>query len=161
MQLTTPSPRRLALTSVIALLFGLSVPFTAPAAETKAAGPHPEDELRALETARGEALLKADTTALSRMIADEFVEISRLGQLRTKADNVREIGSGELKLKTVNYSDLTVRVYGDVAVLQGVADNTGMYRGFPFGGKLRYTRVFVRRGGRWQAVAMQHTMIQQ
>lgn len=30
----------------------------------------------------------------------------------------------------------------------------------PFAGKLRYTRVFVRREGHWQAVAMQHTMIQ-
>jgi hypothetical protein len=29
----------------------------------------------------------------------------------------------------------------------------------PFAGKLRYTRVFVRRSGRWQAVAMQHTML--
>jgi hypothetical protein len=29
----------------------------------------------------------------------------------------------------------------------------------PFAGKLRYTRVFVRRAGRWQAVAMQHTML--
>jgi len=35
---------------------------------------------------------------LSRMVADEFIEISRLGQLRTKADNIRDIASGALKL---------------------------------------------------------------
>lgn len=113
--------------------------------------------MRALEMARGEALLHADTAALSRMVADDFIEISRLGTLRTKADNIREIGSGGLRLTTVKYDSLNVRVYGDIAILYGIADNTGTMRGMPFAGKIRYMRVFVRRDGRWQAVAMQHT----
>jgi hypothetical protein len=50
-------------------------------------------------------------------------------------------------------------VYGDVAILTGVADNTGTARGIPFSGKVRYTRVFVRRNNRWQAVLMQETSI--
>jgi len=116
--------------------------------------------VRALESARAQALLKADTTALSRMTADEFVEVSRLGTLRTKADNLREIATGVLRLKSVRYDSLSVRIYGDVAILRGITDNAGTFRGFPFTGKLWYTRVFVRRDGRWQAVAMQHTMIQ-
>jgi len=116
--------------------------------------------VRAVEVARAQALLRADTIALSRMVADEFVEISRLGQLRTKADNIRDIASGELRLTSVKYDSLTVRIYGDVAVLRGIADNTGRFRGFPFSGKIRYTRIFVRRDGRWQAVAMQQTALQ-
>jgi hypothetical protein len=123
-------------------------------------GSSPEDQVRALESARAEALVHADTTALSRMVADEFVEVSRFGTLRTKADNIREIGSGVLKLTSVKYDSVTVRLYGDVAVLRGIADNTGLMRGFPFSGRIWYTRIFVRRDGRWQAVAMQHTMIQ-
>jgi hypothetical protein len=67
-----------------------------------------EDSVRAAEQARGQALLTADTVALSRL----------------------------------------------------VADNAGAFRGFPFSGKIRYTRVFVRRDGRWQAVAMQQTSFQ-
>ena len=119
-----------------------------------------EDSVRAAEQARGEALLKADTVALSRLVADEFVEISRLGQIRTRADNIRDIASGDLKLTSVKYDSLVVRIYGEVAVLRGIADNTGSFRGFPFSGKIRYTRVFVRRDGRWQAVAMQQTSFQ-
>src|SRR5262245_60698752 len=119
-----------------------------------------EDSVRALEQARGRALVRADTTALARMIADEFVEISRLGTLRTKADNLRDISSGALKLITVKYDSVTVRVYGDVAVLRAIADNTGSMRGFPFAGRIWYTRVFVWRDGRWQAVTMQQTPIQ-
>ena len=119
-----------------------------------------EDSVKALETRRGEALLKADTAALSRMMAPEFIEISRLGQVRTGADNLRDIGAGVLKLTSVKYDSVTVRIYGDVAVLRGIADNTGSMRGFPFSGKIRYTRVFVKRDGRWQAVAMQQTVMQ-
>ena len=119
-----------------------------------------EDSVRAVEASRGQALLRADTVVLSRMIAPEFVEISRLGTRRTRADNIRDIASGELKLTAVRYDSLTVQIYGDVAVLQGIADNTGTYRGFPFAGKVRYTRIFVRRDGCWQAVAMQQTSMQ-
>jgi hypothetical protein len=116
-----------------------------------------EDSVRTVELARGEALLRADTVALSRMIAPEFIEISRLGQLRPRAANLRDISSGDLKLITVRYDSLSVRLYGDVALLTGIADNTGTFRGLPFSGKIRYTRIFVRREGRWQAVAMQQT----
>jgi len=143
--------RALLCTAGALLLFGSGT----LSAQTAAA-----DSVRAVEAARGQALLRADTVALSRMIAPEFVEISRLGTRRTRADNIRDIASGELKLTAVRYDSLTVQIYGDVAVLQGIADNTGTFRGFPFAGKIRYTRIFVRRDGRWQAVAMQQTSMQ-
>lgn len=141
-----------------ALFHGLVV--AGAAAQDKPAGPTAEDSVRAVELARGEALLRADTTALSRMLAEEFVEISRLGQVRTRADNLREIATGDLHLTAVRYDSLTVRIYGDVALLRGIADNSGTYRGFAFTGKIRYSRIFVRRDGRWQAVAMQQTSMQ-
>jgi len=144
-----------ALLIVLLVLLDLDV-----AAQGNAGGSTPEDSVRAVELARGRALLQADTVALSRMVAEEFTEVSRLGQLRTRADNIRDIASGVLKLTSVKYDSLTVRIYGDVAVLSGIADNAGTFRGFPFSGKIRYTRIFVRRDGRWQAVAMQQTSMQ-
>jgi hypothetical protein len=129
----------------------LSLSSTAAVAQT------PEDSVRAVEMARRDALLAGDTVALSRLVAEEFVEISRLGQLRLRADNIREISAGELRLTAVRFDSLVVRIYGEVAILRGIADNVGTYRGFGFSGKIRYTRTFVRRAGRWQAVVMQHT----
>ncbi len=119
-----------------------------------------EDSVRTVELSRAQTLMRADTAALSRMVADEFVEISRLGQLRTKADNIRDIASGDLRLQSVKYDSLVVRIYGAVAVLRGIADNAGTFRGFSFAGKIRYLRIFVRRDGRWQAVAMEQTAMQ-
>lgn len=129
-------------------------------AQGTASGSTPEDSVRAVELSRAQTLLRADTAALSRMVADEFIEVSRLGQLRTKADNIRDIASGDLRLLSVKYDSLTVRIYSEVAVLRGIADNAGTFRGFPFAGKIRYTRIFIRRDGRWQAVAMQQTTLQ-
>jgi ketosteroid isomerase-like protein len=129
------------------------------AAQQSPANSAAADSVRATELARREALLAADTVALSRMIGEEFVEISRRGTVRTREENLREIASRELALTTVSYDSLRVRIYGDVAVLMGIADNAGTYRGFAFSGKIRYTRVFVRRAGRWQAVAMQQTPV--
>ncbi len=146
--------------SITILLLLLSAPGSRLAAQGTASGAAAEDSVRAVELSRAQALLRADTAALSRMVAEEFVEISRLGQLRTKADNIRDIASGELRLTSVKYDSLTERIYGDVAVLRGIADNAGTFRGFPFSGKIRYMRIFVRRDGRWQAVAMQQTPLQ-
>jgi ketosteroid isomerase-like protein len=119
-----------------------------------------EDSVRAVEMSRRQALLAADTVALSRMLAPDFIEISRLGTVRTRADNIRDIASGNLHVTSIKYDSLNVRVYGDVAVLTGIADNTGTMRGFPFAGKIRYSRIFVRRDGRWQALLMQQTPMQ-
>ena len=151
----TTAPRRAGAAIVVALAFAVHAPLAAQAGPATA-----EDSVRALEEARGQALIHADTAALSSMVAPDFTEVSRLGTLRTRADNIRDIASGDLKLLTIRYDSLTVRIYGDVAVLQGIADNTGTFHGFPFRGKIRYTRVFVRRDGRWQAVTMQQTAMQ-
>lgn len=123
----------------------------------QAASSSPEDSVRGAEYARRTALLNADTVLLSRLTATEFREINRLGLPRTRKDNMQEIASHALRLLTVRFDSLDVRIYGDVAVLTGIADNTGEFRGTPFSGKIRYTRIFVRRSGRWQAILMQHT----
>ncbi len=152
--------RRTGRAGVVVLVVVLGVRVAPLVAQASSTGSTPEDSVRAVELSRGQALLRADTTALSRMVAEEFFEISRLGQLRTRADNIRDIASGSLRLMSVSYDSLVVRIYGDVAVLRGIADNAGTFRGMPFSGKIRYLRVFVRRDGRWQAVAMQQTVLQ-
>src|SRR5690242_20186443 len=121
--------------SMVTILLLLGGIHAVAAQEQKPKAPTPEDAVRAAEYARAQALLKADTTALGQLVATEFIEISRLGQVRTRTDNLQDIASGALKLVTVRYDSLAVRLYGDVAVLQGIADNTGSIHGMPFGGK--------------------------
>lgn len=140
--------------AVVIALLGV---YSSPIQSQVVSNPAAEDSLRALEVARGEALVHGDTVALSRMTGLEFNELTRFGTVRNRAANIRDVSSGMLHLLTVRYDSTSVRIYGDVAVLQAIADNTGTMGGVPFSGRIRYTRVFVRRDGRWQAVTMQHT----
>lgn len=141
------------------LVFALCISATAARAQ-RAHLQIAEDSVRGAEADRREALLNADTVALSRLTASEFFEISRFGMIRSRANNMQEIATGTLKLTSIQLDSLSVRIYGDAALLSGISENVGEYRGMPFSGRIRYTRLFVRREGRWQAVAMQHTPMQ-
>jgi len=55
---------------------------------------------------------------------------------------------------------MVVRLYGDTAVVTARADVKGRQLGEDFSGPYRYTRVWVRRNGRWQTVSYQATVTQ-
>jgi hypothetical protein len=46
-----------------------------------------------------------------------------------------------------------VRVYGDTAIASGLGTEKSTYKGKDTSGQYRYTDVFVKRNGTWQAVA--------
>jgi ketosteroid isomerase-like protein len=92
--------------------------------------------------------------------AEDYVAITPLGQVTTKQDTVSARKSGQLRYETINVSDMVVRIYGDTAVVTARADVKGHQLGEDFSGPYRYTRVWVRRTGHWQAVSYQATVTQ-
>ena len=57
--------------------------------------------------------------------------------------------------------DLNIRVFGDIAVVAGRSVLAGSYQGKKASATQRFTGVFIKRDGRWQAVASQGTQITQ
>jgi ketosteroid isomerase-like protein len=57
--------------------------------------------------------------------------------------------------------DIQVRIYGNVAVVTARGTARGRYKGQDASGQFRYIRVWIKREGRWQAIAAQSTMIEQ
>ena len=113
-----------------------------------------EAQLRAVDAQRNDALRAGDTAALSRLYADDFVMITSTGDLRSKSDQLRDIGSGRVQHQGPDERVLHVTVEGDVAVLQGESDaGTLVTAGRADARMRRYTRVYVRRSGRWQLLA--------
>jgi len=53
----------------------------------------------------------------------------------------------------VEIDDVRVRVFGDAAVVTGRTHGAGEVAGTPYDVVIRFTDVFVRRNGRWEAVA--------
>jgi ketosteroid isomerase-like protein len=113
-----------------------------------------------MERQAKEASLRRDAEFSLRTLADDYVAITPLGQVATKQDTVSARRSGQLRYESMNISDMVVRLYGDTAVVTARADVKGHQLGEDFSGPYRYTRVWVRRNGHWQAVSYQATVTQ-
>ena len=121
------------------------------------AGRRAEQEIRVLLDELAAAHLRGDADALDRLRADDIVFTTADGRALEKAE--MQGAQGDLVLPMYVHDDVRVRVYGDAAVATGRIRSEGTFRGQPRGGRTRFRRVFVRRGGRWQLVANQLTPI--
>lgn len=108
-----------------------------------------------LEHTWQQAILSGNKSVLREVLAQDFLDTSYKGVLRTKQD----ILSGVKKTPRYNaaLSDLAVRVFGDTAIVTGLNTVTGP--GKAWTAKLRFTDVFVNRNDRWQAIGAQESMI--
>jgi ketosteroid isomerase-like protein len=113
-----------------------------------------------MERETKEASLRRDSEFPQRVLAEDYVAISPLGQVTTKKEALSARKSGQLRYETIDVSDMVVRLYGDTAVVTARADVKGHQLGEDFSGPYRYTRVWVRRAGRWQTVSYQATVTQ-
>ena len=113
-----------------------------------------------MERQAKEASLRRDPEFPQKALADDYVAISPLGQVTTKQEAISARKSGQLRYENIDVSDMVVRLYGDTAIVTARADVKGHQLGEDFSGPYRYTRVWVRRSGRWQAVSYQATVTQ-
>lgn len=131
-----------------------------PSAMADSGDPDTIHEIREMERQAREASLHRDVDFSQRTLADDYVAITPLGQVTTKQDTVSARKSRQLRYETIDVTDMVVRLYGDTAVVTARADVKGTQLGEDFSGPYRYTRVWVRRGGHWQAVSYQATVTQ-
>lgn len=117
-------------------------------------------EIIDLEHQAREASLRRDPQFPQQALADDYVAITPLGTVTTKKDAISARKSGQLRYDNIDVSDMVVRLYGDTAVVTARADVKGHQLGEDFSGPYRYTRVWVRRAGHWQAVSYQATVTQ-
>src|SRR5215467_9012294 len=117
-------------------------------------------EIRALESARNEAIVRGDAAKLEKMTSDDYTFITLRGELRTKAEIVRGFATGTFKYESREISDLNIRVYGDAAVVTGHSSQKGTENGKDYSGDYRFTRVYVKENRRWLTVALQTTLIE-
>ena len=130
---------------VCALLLALAAP-----ARAQHATPAVETEIRALEDRWNDARAHADVAALDRLLADGWTVVHGDGSMNTKAEYLADLKSGARKFDGgVVVRDFSVRVYGDTAIAAGTSESKVTINGKPQGGSLRFTRVYVRREGRW------------
>jgi uncharacterized protein (TIGR02246 family) len=113
--------------------------------------------LQAMEQAWLDAEKNHDAAAFEKLVADDWIAISPDGKSQTKAERAAEIKAGHITSATLG--DMKVRVFGDTAVVTGTDDEVTMTEGKKSSDHYVWTDVFVKRNGKWLAVASQTAQI--
>lgn len=141
-------------------LLGLLILGAAAIAQTKPTAAADEAAIRALEQKWDAANLKGDAATLASIYADTFVSTSPEGKLRTRAEVLAEVKSGDIKYQAAKADDLKVYLYGDAAVVTGRWTGKFTQKGKVVNANERFTDMFVRQSGQWRCVASQASPIQ-
>jgi uncharacterized protein (TIGR02246 family) len=149
-----------AVAALLALSFALAIGLWATHALAHSSSDKSKEEVRALEAARNDAIVRGDAATLERMTSDDYTFITLRGELRTKAEIVKGFATGAFKYESREISDLNIRVYGNAAVVTGRSTQKGTENGKDYSGDYWFTRVYVKENGRWLTVALQTTLIQ-
>ncbi len=118
-----------------------------------------EQELMQMERDWAKATVNRDASALDRIEADDYIFTDADGSLVTKKQDIADITSGNLTAESINVDEMKVRVFGDTAVVTGRITTKGQYKGKDISGQYRFTDMFLKRNGKWQAVASHFSRI--
>ena len=118
-----------------------------------------KQELLKINKEYDEALVRGDIAALERIFGDEFIYTSTSGEVVNKPQQLELIRSGAMKISSGASDDVQVRPYGNIGLVIGSFIAKGQFKGQAFDSTERYTSVWVKRGGRWQLIAEQGTLV--
>jgi len=111
------------------------------------------EEIRKVDQERIHAQVHADAAALDRIYADDFIGIGPSGTLRTKKEVLADFTSKKLTFQSITTDDVRIRVYGNAAVETGLSTMKGQDAGKVVPEENRFTRVWIKEGGRWRLVS--------
>ena len=142
----------------------LAIAFACLAAgQMQSKGEHPsskgsgnvENALMQMERDWTDAGVKKDTATLDRILADDWVGIDSEGKAETKTQSLERIKSPDSTTDSATVAEMKVRIFGNTAVVTGINVEKSQAKGKDTSGRYVWTDVFVKRNGRWQAVASQ------
>jgi ketosteroid isomerase-like protein len=111
-----------------------------------------EIERYILESERqwAESVATGDTSAIERILADDFIGVDPKGSLYNKQQMIEETRNAPKYFVSNRLNDVKVRFYGNTAIAQG--SETWEKRSGERG-RFVWTDTWVRRNGQWQIVA--------
>jgi uncharacterized protein DUF4440 len=112
-------------------------------------------ELEAFEQRLASAWTSGKCDEWGALVSSDWSVIHITGETFTRAQALEMCRKAAAPIDTMNVDDVSVRAYGDAAVVTGRTTVTS-------GGqtiRLRFTDFFLRRAGRWQVVASHATAV--
>jgi ketosteroid isomerase-like protein len=138
----------------IALLFSSASPFTQ---ET----PNSSDEIqiRQLERAWNQAEASQEVKEVSNLVDDTLVYTDYDGSFMNKTEYLKWVAAPEQKADHLYDEGLTVHLYGNAAVVNGIYRESGTNKGKHYTIRSRYTDTWIKRDNIWRCVASHSTLI--
>ena len=113
-----------------------------------------EQHLRQMNDEWVKALVRGDGETLNRIMADDFYFAYPL-EGDDKTQFIDDVTSGVIRVEYINRENVTVRIWGNTAVLSAHDAAKWFYQGRDFSGHYKIVHIYARRDDKWQLVAMQ------
>jgi ketosteroid isomerase-like protein len=118
------------------------------------------DELKQLENNWTAAAKTKDATKLGAILADSWTGIEYDGKMIDRAKALADLKVAGNSLDSIDMGEMTVRVFGNTAIVTGSDVEKSKEAGKDTSGKYVWTDVFVKQAnGKWQAVSSQSTKV--
>jgi len=114
-------------------------------------------EILTIEDQWATAIERQDGAAIERFAAEDFRFLEEDGRWLNRAEYIAARSHNPDNVKSAVQDEIEVRQYGDAAIATGRSILHGTRAGKPFVYRFRWTDMYVRRDGRWQAVSGQLT----
>jgi ketosteroid isomerase-like protein len=114
---------------------------------------------RELENRISHAVITKDATEMNKLFASDYTSVGVSGHIRSRAEVIEAYSSGRITISTAQTGKLTVRQYGDIAIVVGVITVSGKEDSTDISGQYAFTRVYKRDAGKWLAVSFQATPV--
>ena len=98
-----------------------------------------------------------DPAAFEQLVTDDWIAITPAGKKQTKAERSESIKNSHMGSASLGPMD--VRVYGDTAVVTGTVDESAAENSKQSTHHYAWMDVFVKRDGKWLAVASQTALV--
>jgi ketosteroid isomerase-like protein len=121
------------------------------------AGASVEDQVAQAEKAWSTAILKKDYASLDHLLSDDLTYTHSSGVVEGKSVYFGRLRSGTVNYETIQYEGITVKAYGNTAVLHCKARMKAVADGKLIDVYAVMMHIWAKQGGVWKLVAHQAT----
>lgn len=127
---------------------------------TRAPAAEDDKVLAQLQQELAAAWMAGDRATIERIVAPEWSVTGPDGGRSDRAAVLAQVFETRVhRILRLEIDDVAVKLFGDAAVVTGRTRGAGTFNGAPYEVVIRFTDTFVRREGRWQAVASHASVV--